>query len=210
MYRVLTTYRPVGRWGFEDRAGGSQSWWPRLLRTAARVAVILDAARLLTITRAVVTQGADAQQVELPGGSLDPLLTRLDGWLAVGPISSVELRGHGEVTLGERCMSLPDPVVLVLVNSGFPRVEIQTFVDVWMPHDLAGKPQVSTHRANAPRLRGALEAIAGLGLDPQFDDATDYAAQDGYELANLTDGDGEPADVLATRQLLPDRVARLG
>ncbi|EDY52949.1 hypothetical protein [Streptomyces clavuligerus] len=87
----------------------------------------------------------------------------------------------------------------------FTTVDLETSSDVWMDHDLRGKPQPEVHAANAPRLAGILTGIeTALGWETDPDDPTHFATPTRTGLDPRRDADGTVADNWA-RFELPQR-----
>lgn len=84
----------------------------------------------------------------------------------------------------------------VLATDTFVTVDLATYGDCWLPHDLTGRPQPEVHQANAPRLAAALDALAALLRDPtEPDGPTRYGVPTPTGVGNLLGPDGTPEDV---------------
>lgn len=80
--------------------------------------------------------------------------------------------------------------------AGFAGVELATHTDVWLAHDLMGRPQPEIHAANAPRLSALLRELSEvLGSETDPDDPTCFARPTGTGAENFFDEDGRAADV---------------
>ncbi|WP_055589965.1 hypothetical protein [Peterkaempfera griseoplana] len=84
----------------------------------------------------------------------------------------------------------------VLATDTFVAVDLVTYGDCWLPHDLTGRPQPEVHTANAPRLAAALDGLAALLHDRTEPDApTRYGVPTPTGVGNLLGPDGTPDDV---------------
>jgi hypothetical protein len=78
----------------------------------------------------------------------------------------------------------------------FVSVQLTTRTDVWLPHDLRGRPQPEVYAANGPRLAAVLSELStALDSETDPDDPTYFAkpTKDGAE--NILAADGRPLDV---------------
>ncbi|WP_239694812.1 hypothetical protein [Streptomyces sp. DvalAA-19] len=127
------------------------------------------------------------------------LAEQVEAALAPGDIGAVhaEAEGIGAVVTGdratreERLFLLGASAVLDYVST-----ELVTFSDAWMPYDLKGQPQAAVHKANAPRLSAALQALSGT-LDSEIDpdEATCFAKPTEFGVDNYLEDDGTASDV---------------
>lgn len=71
-------------------------------------------------------------------------------------------------------------------------VDISTYTTAWLPYTLSGLPQKKLFNYNSHRLNSALQEIeVTLGLEPTYDEISDFCCINRYELDNFRDIDGE-------------------
>ncbi|WP_371677288.1 hypothetical protein [Streptomyces sp. NBC_01276] len=85
---------------------------------------------------------------------------------------------------------------------GFVTVELITYSDIWMSHDLKGRAQPTLHDANAPRLSAALRGLAEV-LDSETDpeEPTYFAKATETGVENFFGSDGRASDVWASYEI---------
>lgn len=85
---------------------------------------------------------------------------------------------------------------------GFVTVELVTYSDIWMSHDLRGNAQPTLHDANAPRLTAALQGLAEV-LDSETDpeDPTYFGKATETGVENFFSSDGRASDVWSSFEI---------
>lgn len=85
---------------------------------------------------------------------------------------------------------------------GFVTVELITYSDIWMSHDLRGNAQPALREANAPRLEAALRGFAEV-LDSETDpeDSTYFGKATETGVENFFGSDGRAADVWSSYEI---------
>ncbi|MFD6182136.1 hypothetical protein [Streptomyces goshikiensis] len=84
----------------------------------------------------------------------------------------------------------------------FVTVDLVTFSDTWMRHDLRGNAQPAVYEANAPRLAAGLRDLAEvLGSDTEPEDATYFGRPTETGVENFFGRDGSASDVWASFEI---------
>ncbi|MFE3766259.1 hypothetical protein ACFXPI_31395 [Streptomyces sp. NPDC059104] len=82
---------------------------------------------------------------------------------------------------------------------GFVTVELITYSDIWMSHDLKGHPQPALRDANAPRLSAALRDLARtLDSDTDPEEPTYFGKATETGVENFFGRDGHASDAWAS------------
>ncbi|MBT1183456.1 hypothetical protein HET69_05405 [Streptomyces sp. CJ_13] len=85
---------------------------------------------------------------------------------------------------------------------GFVAVDLVTFSDAWMRHDLRGNAQPAVYEANAPRLAAGLRDLAEvLGSETEPEDATYFGRPTETGVENFFGRDGSASDVWASFEI---------
>jgi hypothetical protein len=137
--------------------------------------------------------GAGGRVVPLGGGDEESVAAALEE--VARP--AVTFRGDGLVYDGEgAAVVMPDPVTVTLFTEGGVSAEVATDLDVWLSYDVHAVAQHAVAERNRPRLRAALEEIAGFAALVR-DSGTRYASVDGFRVRNHTNVFGEPIAVVS-------------
>ncbi|MGE7389901.1 hypothetical protein ACQKM2_30920 [Streptomyces sp. NPDC004126] len=130
-----------------------------------------------------------------PSQSIEFLYRETQKALHPGLIGSVDARVSGE----------PDEHAFLLrasADEGFITVELITYSDIWMRHDLRGNAQPDSYAANAPRLSRALQRLAEtLDSDTDPEDPTYFGKPTETGVENFYDRDGHASDVWSSFEM---------
>ena len=108
-----------------------------------------------------------------------PLKIKFSGWGII-------------IDKSENKVKTPSLMRMETITMGFPTIDILTYSDVWLAHDLYGNPQPELHQLNAPRLQKALtEVKEALGIDPIIDDNELADQHEDFTISNIRDEGGD-------------------
>ncbi|MFE2154845.1 hypothetical protein ACFXAO_32925 [Streptomyces lavendulae] len=134
----------------------------------------------------------------------EPLAGQIRQVLHPGRIGSVDARAicsgmrDGETSGLEKGMFLLGASAF----DGFVTVELITYSDVWMSHDLKGRPQSALRDVNAPRLSAALRDLAGtLGSETDPEEPTHFGKATETGVENFFGRDGRASDVWTSYEI---------
>ncbi|GLF93604.1 hypothetical protein [Streptomyces yaizuensis] len=204
---------PVGRWtwGDVDESADDLRRCLRALKASHEVLVRYQLSVGMPTMRLSVTEAGSPKSILYRGEfPLDAGVDEIAGVAALdgrpGEVGSVSAQvdcagvvaGYGEDVPERELFSLDASAF-----ADFTSVDLATFSDVWMAHDLRGNPQPDVYAANAPRLAGALRGIAvALGWETDPEDPTYFAVPTESGLENHVDPDGSVSDTWYRGELI--------
>ena len=119
------------------------------------------------------------EEIEKADPLVYPLNIRFYGWGII-------------IDESENKVKTPSLMSMETITTGFPVIDILTYSDVWLTHDLYGKPQPKLHRLNAPRLQKALtEVKEALVIDPIIEDNELADQHEDFTISNIRDEEGD-------------------
>ncbi|MEU9036491.1 hypothetical protein AB0D45_16520 [Streptomyces sp. NPDC048352] len=147
-------------------------------------------------------------EVRLPEGRNTSQVERLcgvvRGALRPGRIGSVDAHVYCSGTRDGEAGGPEERTFLLSASAfeGFVTVELITYSDIWMSHDLRGRAQPDVYAANAPRLSAALQGLAeALGSETDPEDPTYFGKATETGVENFFDSDSRASDVWSSFEI---------
>jgi hypothetical protein len=210
--------KPTAHWVFEldsdalNRVGSAElAYLEKFLSKLQQCVVIFRQSELFIPSRVALLQwidikgeekidlGKDVEYVDVECGAdirLDNLIIEkiMCHQYPERAIRPADIEVHGWTRLVGVDGSAQKIANIVSVNGLFMGggvIDIRVFGDVWLPFSLDGKSRNASYEKNANMLEMALNEVErSFGVEPIFDDASDFCRIDGYRLENFMGEDG--------------------